>query len=59
MLAFHDRHVYWLNIGGDHLQLRQLFLYPRQGRTELRQLAFGTQHKAQHQAAAEGAFRQK
>ncbi len=40
-----------LNIGREHLELRQLLLQPRQRRAQLRQFFPGTQHKAQHHAA--------
>ena len=48
-----------LNIGGDHLELRQLLLQPRQRGAQLRQLGFRTQHEAQHHAAVERAFGQQ
>ena len=58
-LPFHDRHMHRLNIRRNDLQLRQLFLQPRQRRAQLLQLGFGAEHEAQHHAAVELAFRQQ
>ena len=59
LFAFHNGHMHRLNIGGNHLQLRQLRLQPRQRGAQLRKFCRGTQHKTQHHAAVELAFRQQ
>ena len=58
-LSFHDRHMHRLNISGNDLELRKLFLQPRQHRAKLLQFGFGTQHKAQHHPAVDLAFGQQ
>ena len=58
-LPFHDRHMHRLNICGDNLELRKLFLQPWKRCAQLLQLGFRTQHKAQHHPAVDLAFGQQ
>ena len=58
-LSFHDGHMHRLNIGGNHLQLRQQRLKLRQRGAQLGKLALRAQDKAQHHTAVEPAFGQQ